>query len=81
MCFKNQTPLVVLESRVDRAMGVVADVVVRWGKIKVADFGVVNHSIVKIRTIKDLTSGELVSIGHCGRPLCISGFEGIATPG
>src|SRR6185312_14642237 len=43
---------VVLESRTDRALGHVADVVVRWGTLKVGDVIVCDHSFGKIRRLE-----------------------------
>lgn len=78
---------VCLESRVDKQMGQVAAVVVKWGTVKVGDFFVhTSHSAVvgdvygRVRAMFD-SAGACVQEARPGDAVGIVGFKGVVLPG
>jgi translation initiation factor IF-2 len=76
-----------LESRVDRQVGQVASLIVRWGRLRVGDYFV--HSSVtavtgdvygRVRSLVD-SNGDSVSEARPGDAVVVSGFRGSIQPG
>lgn len=72
---------VVLESRVDKSLGMVADVVVRWGTFQVGDAVVCGDQFGKIRRMLN-SEGEVVKVADASTPVRLCGpFERCPLPG
>lgn len=71
---------VVLESKIDRALGPVADVVVRWGTLRVGDFVVCDEQWARVRRL-ERADGTTVTSCPPATPVRLSGFDHSLSPG
>ncbi|CAK8996260.1 Translation initiation factor IF-2 [Durusdinium trenchii] len=72
---------VVLESRMETGLGGVADVVCRWGTLKVGDNVVCGEQTARVRKMLDTVSGKAIKKATPGTPLRLVGFKEPASPG
>jgi len=71
---------VVLESRLDKALGAVADAVVRWGTLHVGDVVLCGTQVAKVRTLRDETGRPIKEAGP-STPVSLSGFSSLPQAG
>ncbi len=71
---------VVLESRLDRAVGALTDVVVRWGTLRTGDFIVCGEQQGRVRQMLDTVTGEPVDEAGPATPVRVVGLALTATP-
>ena len=71
---------VVLDAVMEKGRGVVADVLVQWGALKVGDSVVVGTSHGKIRAITD-DKGRTISVATPSTPIRILGLRSVPTAG
>ena len=71
---------VVMDARVDKGLGVVADCIVRWGSLKKGDIIVSGTSIGKVRILKDMSDKQLKT-GVPSQPVRIVGFDTVPKAG
>lgn len=71
---------VVLDSRVDRGLGIVADCIIRWGSIAKGDLVVSGHQTGKVRILRDVNDKQIKQ-GLPSQPVRIVGFEGLPRAG
>lgn len=71
---------IVMDARVDKGLGIVADCVVRWGSLSKGDIVVSGTNIGKIRILKDMNDKPLVK-GLPSQPVRIVGFESVPKAG
>lgn len=71
---------VVIESRVDRQMGVLANVIVQQGMLHVGDFLVVGERYGKVKALTDSVGGRIKDAGP-STPVQILGFSEVPTAG
>jgi translation initiation factor IF-2 len=70
----------VLESSVERGQGVVTDVLVRWGRLKRADFVVAGEEWGRIKRITN-DKGKAVKFADPSSPVRVLGFRSMPTAG
>ncbi len=71
---------VVLESRLDRAVGALTDVVVRWGTLRTGDFVVCGEQQGRVRQMLDTVTGEPVDEAGPATPVRVVGLSLPPTP-
>eukprot|EP00977_Amphora_coffeiformis_P006412 scaffold1362_cov163-Amphora_coffeaeformis.AAC.15 len=71
---------VVLDARVEKGLGVVADCIIRWGSIAKGDIVVSGTKIGKVRILRDVNDKTLKQ-GLPSQPIRIVGFEEIPKAG
>ena len=72
---------IVLESRLDRAMGAVTDVVTRWGTLKPGDHVVCGEQAARVRQLQHTQTGKPMKTAPPSTPLRLVGLSEVATPG
>lgn len=71
---------VVLDARVDKGLGIVADCIVRWGSVEKGDILVSGTSKAKVRILKDM-GGMQLEKGVPSQPVRVVGFETVPKAG
>jgi translation initiation factor IF-2 len=71
---------IVMDARVEKGMGVVADCIIRWGSIEKGDIIVSGTHMGKVKIIKDANNAQL-KVGLPSQPVKISGFETVPKAG
>jgi len=71
---------VVLDARVEKGLGVVADCIIRWGSIAKGDVVVSGVQIGKVRILRDVND-KMLKQGSPSQPIRIVGFEEIPKAG
>ena len=71
---------IVMDARVDKGMGIVADCIVRWGSIKKGDMVVTGTHKGKVRLLKDVANGQLQQ-GLPSQPVRLIGFDTLPKAG
>lgn len=76
-----------LETRVDRQLGQMASIVIRWGSLRIGDYFVHSSTTAlsgevygRVRTMRD-SSGKSVKSAMAGDAVLVSGFRGPIHPG
>lgn len=72
---------VILESRIDKALGPVAEVIVRWGTLKVGDPFIVGLQVGKVRALLDPVTGKRIEEAGPSTPIRLVGLEQPPSPG
>jgi small GTP-binding protein len=70
----------VMDARVDKGLGIIADCVVRWGSIRKGDIVVSGTCTGKVKLLKS-TNGMALDVGLPSQPLRIVGFETVPNAG
>ena len=71
---------IVMDVRIDKGMGIVADCIVRWGSIKKGDLVVTGTHKGKVRLLKDVNNGQLQQ-GLPSQPVRLIGFDTLPKAG
>lgn len=71
---------VVLDCSVDKGLGNVLSVLVRWGTLKPGDVVVAGHQYARVRKVLD-GSGQTLDMGRPSVPVRLLGFREMPTPG
>ena len=71
---------IVIDARVEKGLGVVADCVIRWGKVERGDFVVSNTASGKVKFLNDVANNPL-SKGRPSQPVRIVGFKSLPKAG
>ncbi|GBG27487.1 Translation initiation factor IF-2 [Hondaea fermentalgiana] len=72
---KSRGEAVVLESRLDQGMGGVADIVTRWGTLKVGDNVVCGEQHARVRQLLDTVTGKPLKEAGPATPVRLVGFK------
>lgn len=77
---QNHLQGIVIESEIQKGMGITATVIIKDGQINIGDIFVIGKVAGKIRTIKNWQN-KPIKCGMPGEPVLITGLEGIPIPG
>ena len=65
---------IVMDARVEKGLGVVADCIIRWGKIERGSIVMSGDQVARVRMLKDVTDKTLKT-GLPSQPVRIVGFK------
>jgi small GTP-binding protein len=71
---------IVLDSRIDKGLGVVVDMIIRWGSLEKGNFLVCGQNTGKVRLLKTIDDKPL-SKGLPSQPVRVIGFESVPKAG
>jgi translation initiation factor IF-2 len=71
---------IIMDARVERGLGVVADAIIRWGNIEKGDFIVSGDQIARVRMLKDVND-QMLRRGLPSQPVRIIGFKSLPKAG
>lgn len=65
---------IVMDARLEKGLGVVADCIIRWGKIEKDDVVVCGNQVARVRMLKDVND-KMLARGLPSQPVRIIGFK------
>jgi translation initiation factor IF-2 len=71
---------IVLDSRVEKGLGIVVDMIIRWGSIESGDVLVSGTQYGKVRLLKDI-NGKPLKKGLPSQPVRVIGFDSVPNSG
>jgi len=71
---------IIMDARQEKGLGVVADCIVRWGKIKKGDVIINGDQVSQVRMLKDV-NGKIIKHGLPSQPVHIIGFKSLPKAG
>ncbi len=71
---------IVMDCRLEKGLGVVADCIIRWGKIEKNDVVVSGNQIARVRMLKDVND-KVLTKGLPSQPVRIIGFKSLPKAG
>mmetsp|Transcript_1279 Transcript_1279/g.1577 ORF Transcript_1279/g.1577 Transcript_1279/m.1577 type:complete len:571 (-) Transcript_1279:798-2510(-) len=78
---KSRGEAVILEGRIDRNLGVVCDLVTRWGTLKVGDYIVCGEQFGRIRQLLNTVTSKPVKQAPPSTPARLLGLKEVPAPG
>ena len=71
---------IVMDARVEKGIGIVADCIIRWGKLETGDIVVSGTHWGRVRLLKD-TRNNIISKGLPSQPVRVIGFDSVPRAG
>jgi len=71
---------IVMDARQEKGLGVVADCIVRWGKIEIGDVIISGDQVSQVRMLKDVNN-KMLKKGLPSQPVRIIGFKSLPKAG
>jgi len=71
---------IVMDARMEKGLGVVADCIIRWGSIKKGDVVTSGDQVARVRMLKDVNN-KLIKKGLPSQPVRIVGFKSLPKAG
>jgi len=70
----------VMDARIEKGLGTVADCVIRWGTVRKGDYVVCGLSMGKVKTLKDV-DGKMIKKASPSQPVRVVGFDSVPQAG